>query len=86
MEGQTALAHFCPRTTFLPARRAKLSAFRKALKGYSRIVGRRLVNSITPPFLNAAQANRAIFRILQSKEDDEDTDSITCTQSNGQHI
>jgi hypothetical protein len=61
-------------TTFLPARRTELTAFWKALKGHSPIVCRLHVNSITPPFLNAVQANRAIFRILQSKEDDEETD------------
>jgi hypothetical protein len=73
-------------TTFLPARRTELFAFWKALKGRSRIVCRLHVNSIAPPFLNAVQANRAIFRILQSKEDDEETECITCIQSSAQDI
>jgi hypothetical protein len=61
-------------TTLLPARRTKLTAFWKALEGHPRIVCRTHVNSITPPLLNAVQANRAISRVLQSEEDDEDTD------------
>ena len=61
-------------TSFLPARRTELSTFRKALKGYSRIVGRLRVDRITPPLLNAVQANRAILRVLQSKEYDEETE------------
>ena len=74
-------------TTFLPARRTELSAFWKALKGHSPIVCCLHVNSITPPFLNTVQANCAIFWVLQSKEDDEDTDYITSlNQSSGQHI
>ena len=73
-------------TAFLPARRTELSAFRKALKGHSPIVCRLHVNSVTPPPLNAVQANRAIFRVSQSEEDDEDTDCIPRVQSNGQHI
>jgi hypothetical protein len=60
--------------TFLPARRTKLSTFRKALKGHSPIVCRLRVDNITPPFLNAVETNRAIFRVLQSKEDNEETE------------
>jgi hypothetical protein len=86
VKGHTDSSSLLLCTTFLPARRTKLSAFWKALKGHSPIVCRLHVNSITPPFLNAVQANRAIFRVLQSKEDDEDADSITCVQSNRQHI
>ena len=57
---------------FLPARWTELSAFWKALKGHSPIVCRLHVNNTIPPFLNTVQANCAIFRVLQSKEDDED--------------
>ena len=73
-------------TTFLPARWTELFTFWKALKGYTCIIGRFRVDSITPPFLNTVQANRAIFRVLQSKEDDEDTECITGIQSSRQHI
>jgi hypothetical protein len=73
-------------TTFSPARRTKVFAFWKALKGHSRIVCRLHVDGIAPPFLNAVQANRAILRVLQSKEDDEDTEYITYIQSSGQYI
>ena len=87
VKGCTALTHFCSaQHSSLPGRRTELSAFWKALKWHSRIVCRLHVNSITPPFLNAVQANRAIFGVLQSKEDDEDTDCITCIQSIAQHI
>jgi len=50
-------------STFLPARQTELSAFWKALiiKGHSRIVCRLHVDSITPPILDAVQANRAIL-------------------------
>jgi hypothetical protein len=61
-------------TTFLPARRTELSTFWKALKGHSPIVGRLRVDRITPPLLNAVQANRAILRVLQTKVDDEETE------------
>jgi hypothetical protein len=74
VKGHTDSSSLLLCTTFLPARRTERSAFWKALKGHSPIVCRLHVNSITPPFLNAVQANRAIFRVLQSKEDDEETD------------
>ena len=87
VKGHSALAHFCSaQHSPLRARRTELSAFWKAFKWYSRIVCRIHVDSITPPFLNAVQANRAIFRVLQGKEDDEHTDCITCIQSNPQNV
>ena len=61
-------------TSFLPSRRTELSAFWNALKGHSSIVRRLRVDRITPPLLNAVQANRAILRVLQSKEYDEETE------------
>ena len=39
-------------------------------------VGRLGIDNITPPRLNALQANCAILWVLQSKEDDDDTDGI----------
>ena len=85
VKAHTDSSHFSAQT-FLSARRTELSAFWKALKGHSRIVCRLPVNSITPPILNAVQANRAIFRVLQSKEDDEDTECISCIQSSVRNI
>ena len=85
VKAPTVSSHFSAQT-FLPSRWTELSAFWKAHKRHSRIVCRLHVNSITPPILNAVQANRAIFRVLQSKEDDEDTECITYIQSSVQHI
>jgi hypothetical protein len=86
VEGHTESSSLLHYTTYLPTRRTKFSPFWKALERYSRIIGRFHVNSITPPLLNTVQANRAIFRVLQSNEDDEDTKCITCIQSSGQNI
>lgn len=78
----------CSRTTitFLPARRTERSAFWKALVRNSHKVVRLGVNGIAPPCLNAIQADLAIVRVLQSKENNEDTDLIPRIQSSGQHI
>ena len=70
----------------LPARWAERPTLRYRLSWHTNIIGRLRVDNIAPPVLNAVQADRTIFRILQSKEDHNTTDDITCIQSSGQHI
>lgn len=70
----------------LPARRTERFAIRNSPVGHARKVGRLGINRIAPPRLNGVQRDRAVLRVLQSKEDDDETDSITRIQSSRQHI
>jgi hypothetical protein len=60
-----------------PTRRAKLSTIRDLLVWHTTEIGCFGVHSITPPLLNGVQSDRSVLRILQSEEDDDDTDAIT---------
>jgi len=61
----------------LPACGTELFACWNLLVRHSRKIGRLRVNGVTPPCLNAVQADRAVLRVLQTKEDEEEAHRIT---------
>ena len=69
-----------------PAGRTKRSAIRNCLVWHSGKICRLGINGVTPPILNGIQADRAVLRVLQSKEDDEGAYCVTRVQTSGQNI
>ena len=70
----------------LPAGRTKCFAFCNRLVWHAHIVCRFGIDSVAPPLQNRVLADRAVLRVLQSKEDDYETDAITRVQTSRQNI
>ena len=72
--------------TLSPARWTKCSAIWNRLEWNPSKICRLRINGVTPPFLNGVQADRAVLRVLQGEEDEEEAYSVTRVQTSGQNI
>ena len=70
----------------LPVGRTKGFAFCNSFVWYALIVCRLGIDCVAPPLPNGVLADRAVLGVFQSKEDDHETDAITCVQTTRQNI
>jgi len=69
-----------------PTGRTKRFACCNPLVWRALVVCRIGIDSVAPPIQNRALADRAVLGVLQSKEDEDETDGITSVQAGGQNI
>jgi len=69
-----------------PTGRAKGFAFRDRLVWHAREVRCFGIDGVAPPRQNRVLADRAVLGVLQSKEDEDETDGITRVQTSRQNI
>ena len=69
-----------------PTRRAKSFALCNRLVWHARKVCRFGIDGVAPPRQDRVLADRTVLGVLQSKEDEDETDGITRVQTSRQNI